>query len=128
MFIIVVEGLSGLGKIYLFNALIIPVNFDLTGKVKVSLQRINVETARTILSQGFVSVVGHESTAQLLSKLMGIDVKPNRTTIFLEPGDVAVHFVLKKRLPEGVVLGELNLSKLEYWLVLSKLEQPLQCE
>ena len=114
-----------MGKIYLFNALIIPVNFDLIGNVNVSLQRINVETARTILSHGFVSVVGHESTAQLLSKLLGLDVKLNRTTVFLEPDDVAVHFVLKKRLPEGVVIGELKLSKLEYWLVLSKLEQPL---
>jgi hypothetical protein len=38
----------------------------------------------------------------------------------MKPGDRAIHFFLKSRLPEGVVLGEEELKKLDFWLVLSE--------
>lgn len=43
----------------------------------------------------------------------------NRRTVFMEPGDIGIHFFLKERLPEGSVLGENEVTQLDYWLVKS---------
>lgn len=110
-------------KVYLLNTLIVPVDFEKFSRVKVSLKRVNVETARRILSGGFISAVGHEATAQLLSKVLGLHVPLCRNSVFMEKGDRAIHFFLKQRLPEGAVLGEEKLAKLDYWLVLSEVEE-----
>jgi 5-bromo-4-chloroindolyl phosphate hydrolysis protein len=87
------------------------------------LKKIDAEAARKILSGGFVSAIGHEATAQLLSKLLGIQVPENRVSVFMEKGDKAVHFFLRQRLSEGAVLGEAELSKLDYWIILSEVEE-----
>jgi len=108
--------------VYILNTLIVPVNFDETPEAKVRLRRISVEEARAILAGGFISAVGHEATAKLLSQLLGVEIPAIRQTIFMKPGDKAVHFFLKSRLPEGVVLGEEELKRLEFWLVLSEVE------
>jgi hypothetical protein len=105
---------------YVLNTLIVPVNFDESPEAVVKVRRITVEEAREILSGGFISAVGHEATAKLLSQLLGIEIPAIRQAIFMKPGDKAVHFFLKTRLPEGVVLGEEELKKLEFWLVLSE--------
>ncbi|MEM1590195.1 MAG: DUF1874 domain-containing protein [Candidatus Bathyarchaeia archaeon] len=111
------------GRVYLLNTLIAPVDFGKYSSVKVSFKRINIEAARQILSGGFISAVGHEATARLLSKVFGLHVPLCRNSVFLEKGDRAVHFFLKQRLPEGAVLGESELAKLDYWLVLSEVEE-----
>jgi hypothetical protein len=113
----------GLGKVYLLNSLITPINFDKFSNAKISFRRVDVETVKRILSDGFISAVGHEATAQLLSKLLGVHVPLNRSQIFMEKGDKAIHFFLKQRLPGGVVLDEAELAKLEYWLILSEVEE-----
>jgi hypothetical protein len=112
-----------LGKIYLINSLITPIDFDKFSGAKISLRRIDAEAAKQILSKGFVSAVGHEATAQLLSRVLGLHVPTSRDSVFMEKGDKAVHFFLKQRLPEGVVLGENELTKLDYWLVLSEVAE-----
>jgi hypothetical protein len=58
------------------------------------------------LKEGFVSAVGHESTARVLSKLLGTDVPFNRVQIAITGGDVIVSFQFLIRLPEGKVLGD----------------------
>jgi hypothetical protein len=108
--------------VYVLNTLIVPINFDETPEAKVRLRRISVEEARAILAGGFISAVGHEATAKLLSQLLGIQIPANRQTIFMKPGDRCIHFFLKMRLPEGVVLGEEELRRLEFWLVVSEVE------
>ena len=113
----------GLGRVYLLNSLIAPINFDRFTNAKVTFKRVDVETVRRILSGGFISAVGHEATARLLSRILGLHVPLSRSPIFMEKGDKAVHFFLKQRLPEGVVLGEADLAKLEYWLILSEVEE-----
>jgi hypothetical protein len=109
---------------YLLNTLITPVDFDKFSEVKIKLRRVTVEEAREILSGGFISAVGHEGTAKLLSQLLGINIQAERRTIFMKPGDRAIHFFLKTRLPEGVVLSEDELRKLDFWLVLSEVQAP----
>jgi hypothetical protein len=48
--------------------------------------------------------VGHESTAQVLTLLTGVETPVNRVAITLSPGDRVIIFQLLKRLPEGAVL------------------------
>jgi hypothetical protein len=109
--------------VYVLNTLVVPVNFDEHFQVRVKLRKVSINEAKEILAGGFISAVGHEATAKLLSQLLGIQVPMERRTVFLRPGDMAIHFFLKSRLPEGVVLTEEQLRSLDFWLVLSEVEQ-----
>jgi len=64
------------------------------GEVTIKVRKLTVEEAREVLSGGFISVVGHEVTARVMEKLLGIKVPINRTTIRLSKGDVLVVFQL----------------------------------
>ncbi len=72
---------------------------------------LTVAEAREIVAEGFVSAIGHLSTANLLSKILGRQVPVNRIPVVLEPGDRALVFQLERRLPEGRVLGEAELLR-----------------
>jgi len=110
--------------IYILNTLIVPVNFDEDNKVKISLKRASLEEAKALLKNGFTSAVGHEGTAQILSELLGVQVeyRKDRPSVFMKGGDKGLHFFLKKRLPEGVVLTSEEIKRLDYWLVISEVE------
>ncbi|MEM4004559.1 MAG: DUF1874 domain-containing protein [Desulfurococcaceae archaeon] len=60
---------------------------------------------RTVEGSEFISIVGHESTAQLMSTLLGVPITVNRAQVQLEPGDVVLVFQILTRLPEGKVLS-----------------------
>ena len=70
--------------------------------------------AQLLLSGGFTSAIGHQGTADLLSKILGIPVPMNRVAIRMAEGDEAIVFRLKNRLAEGTVLTEEQLSQLDY--------------
>ena len=53
---------------------------------------------------GFQSHIGHESTAVLMSTLLNVEIKMDRTPLSQEPGQLALVFKLKGRAPEGVIL------------------------
>jgi len=108
--------------IYVLNTLIIPVDFEIKEKYEIYLEKINIETAKKILSEGFTSAIGHESTARLLTKLLKIEIPFNRIAIKMREGDIGIHFFLKTRLPEGKILSEEELKELEYDLILSKVK------
>ena len=80
---------------------------------------LDVESVRAELSGGFVSAVGHVSTARLLTRLLGIPVECSRRTIRMMPGDRAVVACLPGRLRPGVCLngGELFGSDLAFSLL-----------
>jgi len=106
--------------LYVMNSLIVPVNFDEKSRYTVILRKISLKEAKEILSEiDFISAVGHEATAKVLSELLGINIPFNRITVKLRPGDMCVHFSLKTRLPEGKILTEEELKQLEYEFVLS---------
>jgi hypothetical protein len=107
------------------NASIIPSNFEGSVEVKtVSLQEIidsfttiNDNDDDNILTEfkpEFVSAVGHEATAKLFSQLLKVEIPVNRITVEAHDGDVFFVFQLKKRLEEGKILNDEELSKLEY--------------
>ena len=116
---------KAVGKVYVLNTMLVPVSFDRYSEVTIWMKRITVEEAKKVVGDAaehgiLVSAVGHESTARLLSQLLGVEIKPSRASVWMEPGDVGVHFFLKSRLPEGKVLTLEELKGLEYWLVLSE--------
>lgn len=60
------------------------------------------QASEIVKASGAVSVVGHPDTAAILSAMLGVEVKVNRTTISLEPGDqLVVGQYRGPRLPEG---------------------------
>jgi len=65
-----------------------------------------------VLSGGFVSVVGHPGTAELLTSLLGLEVLMNRVQLALKPGDVLVVVQIGVRLQEGQVLSYQELLQL----------------
>jgi hypothetical protein len=101
--------------------MVLPINFDVFKRVAVSLKRIGPAKARALLRERmWTSAIGHESTANLISDVLGISVPVNRSTILMQPGDVGIHFFLKQRLPEGTILGEADLKKIQYWFIMSE--------
>jgi len=75
---------------------------------------ISVDEALELLEGGFVSAVGHEGTAQVLSQLLGVKVPVSRIQIRMNVGDKALVFRILTRLPEGKILTEEELKKLPW--------------
>ena len=75
-----------------------------------------------IKNNSFVNAVGHQSTANILAKILEIPVKTvdpkKRTTINLQKNDILIGIRFFKRLPEGVVLTEQELNKIGYEFVI----------
>lgn len=107
--------------IYVLNTLIVPVDFDKEDSVTVRFRKTTLEEVRKLLNENqWTSAIGHKGTSEILTQILGIEIPENRVTLFFQKGDRGVHFFLKRRLPEGVVLSAQELEKLEYWLVLSE--------
>lgn len=49
-------------------------------------EEISTEEARKLVACGFESAVGHTATAVIFSKVLGVLVPTNRTTVILKPG------------------------------------------
>jgi len=75
-------------KVYLSNA------FSLTMikefPVVLGIKEIELKRAKYILQYGFISAVGHEETAKILSEKLGIEVPFNRISITIEFGDILI--------------------------------------
>jgi len=98
-------------KLYLMNSPVLPGfgRYEFEGP-------ISVARARLILADGFVSAIGHEGSALLLSEILGQHVTFNRQQVTLLPGDQALVLRLQQRLPEGQILSFSELSTLPYEL------------
>jgi hypothetical protein len=98
----------------------IPVQLEKHRVIVVVQRLISVKEARQLLANGFVSAVGHQSTAEIMSQVLGIPVQYSRQSVFLEPGDEAICFILKQRPPEGKVLSAEELESIGYYFVHTK--------
>jgi len=61
-----------------------------------------------------ISAIGHESTAQIMSELLGYPVKVNRINFKMEPGDGALVFKLNGRPTEGKILSIGEIEQIGY--------------
>lgn len=90
--------------IYLANAFSLQM---VPGDCDVAVRRIDLDAARQLLSDGFVSAVGHADTAALYSALLGVDVPCQRANVALRGksrgvrDDLVVGQITGGRLPEG---------------------------
>ncbi|WP_127803924.1 DUF1874 domain-containing protein [Hydrogenophaga sp. NH-16] len=81
-----------------------------------ALREIPLGEARLLVrTHGFVSAIGHEATANVVSRLLQIDCPMNRHFFKQDAGQIALVFRLKQRLPEGfIVRSEEELEALGY--------------
>lgn len=83
--------------------------------VFIKISDIDVESAKKLLyKDGFISAIGHESTAEAISDTLNMDIKMNRVNFKQEVGQKAIVFKLNVRPPEGSVLSRDEIEKIGY--------------
>ena len=81
---------------------------------------LTLEEARALVNgfqregKSIQSVIGHQTTAELLSALLGIAVAVNRIEYLQTVEDAVLIFKLKGRPPEGKVLSREELEEMGY--------------
>ena len=81
---------------------------------------------RIVKDNGFESAVGHESTAQVISALLGVDCKTNRIRFSQQENTSALVFKLNGRAPEGKILTASEIEEIGYeWGILTRLPDDL---
>lgn len=76
-----------------------------------------VEDARALLNNSeYISAVGHESTAEILSEILGVKIEMNRIQFHQKVGQKAIIFKLNERPPEGVIYNRKQLEDIGYSL------------
>ena len=84
---------------------------------------ISPDQAHRMLANGFVSAIGHESTALLLGRLLRVEVPVNRIRISMEPGDKAIVFRLLARVPTTEIATVEGLDEIPHELALLEREE-----
>lgn len=96
-------------KVALFNGTVATTN----GVYRIS--DISVEDVKDlIMKNGFISAIGHQSTADIISDLLNIKVSMNRIQFRQQVGQKAVAFKLNERPPEGVILSRDEIEEIGY--------------
>ena len=99
-----------MSKIVLMNCSILT-----GGDGQYTAKTISLDKAREMVaSSTVVSAIGHESTAQIISELLGINCPVNRIKYEQQPGEVALVFQLKGRPPEGKILAREEIEAIGY--------------
>lgn len=76
---------------------------------------IPIESAKILINAAeFSSFVGHESTSQMISKLLEKPIGYSRKELKQKIGQIALVFRLKQRAPEGKVLSKQELEEIGY--------------
>jgi hypothetical protein len=80
---------------------------------------ITLNEGKTFCYEGFESAIGQQSTAQIISSLLGINCPVNRILYKQKPGRQPLVFKLKGRPTEGKILSLLKIEKIVFaWGVL----------
>lgn len=102
------------GRVVLLNAVVPHNGFMYIGEADIYLAQDLVHGARA-LNRPIESYIGHESTAQVLTRALGTEVKVNRGIYTPQQGDVSLVFRLSGR-PQSDV-KEIRLEDLEISIV-----------
>lgn len=81
-----------------------------------TLETITLEHAKSLVDSADTldSAVGHDSTAQIMTELLGTEVPVNRQMFVQKPGQQALVFKLNGRPPEGKILTVADIEKIGY--------------
>jgi len=88
--------------VYLANAFSLSM---LVPPASIRVTEVTVDDVKRVVAQGFVSAIGHDATAKIISTQLGVQLPVNRVAIQLKPGDLLLVFQLLARLPEGKILS-----------------------
>lgn len=79
-------------------------------------KKVSLNTVKELISKSDIieSAIGHESTAQILSELTGIDIPVNRVKYIQQPDEIAVVFQLRSRPNEGKILTREEIEETGY--------------
>jgi hypothetical protein len=72
------------------------------------------EAQKLVQNNEILSAIGHQSTAEILSGLLEIEVKPNRIEYLQNVDEIALIFKLKLRPPEGKILTNKEIEEMGY--------------
>lgn len=89
----------------------------LTADGDFNLETITLNEAKWFVQKNtdnILSAVGHESTAQILTELLGVKIPVNRIKFKQEMGQVALCFKLNSRIEEGKILTKEEIEKIGY--------------
>jgi hypothetical protein len=75
---------------------------------------LTLEEARRLAAEGFESAIGHPETAEVLSELLTTPVPVNRIDYTQQPGEKAIVFKLKSRVPAGTILSRREIEEIGY--------------
>ena len=83
------------------------------------VSQVTVDEARHLAHlHGWVSAVGHEATAAVLSRILRVNVPMNRVEYQQQVGQLAIALTLNQRAPEGQVLSVEEMLKIGFSLLL----------
>ena len=75
---------------------------------------ITLTQAKKLIEQGFESAVGHQSTCDILTSLLEVNVPMNRVMYKQDFGDQALIFKLNGRPEEGKILSVEEIKEIGY--------------
>jgi hypothetical protein len=89
-----------------------------------SIKDIEIAAARSYIEDNdFISAIGHEATAEIMSELLGKKIPMNRIQFHQQIGQIAIVFKLNTRPPEGIILNKKQMEKIGYCLkIMERLE------
>ena len=79
---------------------------------------LTTQQARQLVAGGFISAVGHQGTAEILSAALGVDIPMNRIAFTQQQGQQAIVLKLRSRPGEGVILTKEEVERIGYDLAL----------
>lgn len=88
------------------------------------IKDIDLDTAKRYIKQnGFISAIGHEATAEVMSDLFGLNIPMNRIQFHQEIGQITIAFKLNERPSEGEILNREEVERIGYSLkIMERLE------
>ena len=86
-------------------------------------REINLEQARELVQNNQIqSAIGHQSTADIMTTLLEVEVPLNRIQFKQKEGETALVFQLKGRAPEGAILSVEELQQIGFtWGILERI-------
>lgn len=87
----------------------------LTSAGKYKLDDISLEKAKELVSDNYLdSAVGHASTAEVMTTLLGVEIPVNRQQFTQQVKQQALVFKLNGRLEEGKILSKEDIEKIGF--------------